>query len=207
MLLLLACLSALSLGWTQTEIRDDPVQAYVDVIRAELSEGKVNLISDIMKLSDKEAEIFWTIYHEYEIELFEIGDRRLELIERFVAAHQGKVLGDSEAEAMAADWFKLSTDRIALFRKYHGIIAKRLSPLIAIQFVQIENRINMVIDIMIASELPLFKHGKVLTGSSVDIPSSTLDQAKTLAEDSDKAAAYKTMIQHLFVQTTRTVNN
>ena len=206
MLLLLACLSALPLGWAQADIRKDRVKAYVDVIRAELSEGKVNLISDVLNLSDKEAEIFWTIYHEYEIELFEIGDRRLELIERFVAAHQGKVLGDSEAEAMAADWFKLSTDRIALFKKYHGIIAKRLSPLIAIQFVQIENRVNMVIDIMIASELPLFKHGKVLTGSNVDVPSPGLDPAEALAEESNQTTADKTTIQHLFVQAEQAEN-
>ena len=146
-------------------------------------------LNDVMKMSDKEAETFWPLYHEYEIELFEIGDRRLELIERFVAAHQGKGLDDSEAKAMASDWFKLSTDRIGLLKKYHDLIAQRLSPVRAILFAQIENRINMVIDIMIASELPLFKYGEAPAATNVGtsspsplaVPLPELSSAASLA--------------------------
>jgi hypothetical protein len=167
-LLTLACLALLVQGGAPADQPADPVQAYVDAIRAELSYGKVNLINDVMKMSDKEAEIFWPLYHEYELELFEIGDRRLELMERFIAAHRGEGLDDSEAKAMAPDWFKLSTDRIGLFRKYHDVIAAKLSPVRAVQFVQIENRINMVIDIMIASELPLFKYDAPPSAASTD---------------------------------------
>ena len=43
-------------------------------------------------------------------------------------------------------------------KKYHTLISDKLSPVQAIQFIQVENRVNMVIDIMIASEMPLFKH-------------------------------------------------
>jgi hypothetical protein len=197
-LLLLACLSALPIGRAQTDNRDDVVQAYIDAIRAELSNGKVSLISDIMNLSDTEAEAFWPIYHEYEIELFVIGDRRLELIESFVAAHQSKVLDDSQAEIMADDWFVLSIDRIRLFKKYQRIIAKRLSPLRAIQFVQIENRVNMVIDIMIASELPLFKHSDVITATNTGISSRSPDEAK---------AADKKDVEYLFVQTAHAITS
>ena len=186
-LLILACLSLLVQGGTPADQPADPVQAYVDAIRAELSYGKVNLINDVMKMSDKEAETFWPIYHEYEIELFEIGDRRLELIERFVAAHKGKNLNGSEAKAMALDWFKLSVDRIELFKKYHSLIAERLSPARAILFIQIENRINMVIDIMIASELPLFKYGEVPAATNVGTSSPSPDEAKALTGKIDTA--------------------
>ncbi|MHC4169277.1 MAG: hypothetical protein ACYSWQ_20200 [Planctomycetota bacterium] len=177
-LLLLACLSALPIGLAQTDDRDDVVQAYIDAIRAELSSGKASLINDIMQLSAKEADTFWPVYHEYETELFEIGDRRMELIERFVAAHKSKVLDDSQARTMADDWFKQSADRLELFKKYHGIIAKRLSPLRAIQFVQIENRVNMVIDIMIASELPLFRYRQVPVTTNISTSSTSPDEPK-----------------------------
>jgi hypothetical protein len=42
-----------------------------------------------------------------------------------------------------------------LMQSAHGRIAKEVSPLRAAQFLQIEHRTNTVIDLVIASELPL----------------------------------------------------
>jgi hypothetical protein len=175
---MLACLSLLVQGGTTVDQPADPVQAYVNAVRVELSAGKVNLINDVMKMSAKEAAAFWPLYHQYEVELFEIGDRRLELIERLVSAHRAESLDDSEAKAMASDYFKLSTARMELFRKYHDLIATDLSPIRAIQFVQVEHRVNTVIDIMIASELPLFKYDGVPSAAQSGIPSPSTNRAK-----------------------------
>lgn len=166
--LFLACCSALLVGNAEVDILEDPVRDYIDAVRVELIDGKVGLISGVMKLSDEEAEVFWPIYYEYELELFEIGDRRVELIERFIAAHQAKVLNDLEAREMAEEWFKQGTDRLGLLKKYHELIANKLSQLHAIQFLQIEHRVNTVIDLMIASELPLFRYGEALGSTSMD---------------------------------------
>jgi hypothetical protein len=157
---MLACLWMLPQEAARANLEEDPVQAHIDAVRIELAEGKVRLISDTMRLSDEEAEIFWPLYQEYEIELFGIGDRRLDLIERFVAAHQSKALDEVEAEKMIVDWFQQETDRLGLLKKYQRRIVNELSALRAIQFLQIEHRVNTVIDIMIASELPLFRPGE-----------------------------------------------
>ena len=157
---MLICLLLLLPGAALANSQEDPVQAYIDTVRIELAEGKVRLISETMRLSDEEAKVFWPLYQEYEIELFEIGDRRLELLERFVAAQQTKALEDLEAEKMVLDWFQQETDRLGLLKKYQRLIANELSALRAIQFLQIEHRVNTVIDIMIASELPLFGLGE-----------------------------------------------
>lgn len=167
-LLLLACFSTLLIGRAKVGFQEDPVRDYIDAVRVELIDGKVSLISGVMKLSDEEAEVFWPIYYEYELELFDIGDRRVELIERFITAHQAKVLNDLEARKMAAEWFKQETDRLGLLKKYHELIANKLSLLHAIQFLQIEHRVNTVIDLMIASELPLFRYGETLGGKYMD---------------------------------------
>jgi len=167
-LLLLACCAALLPGNAKLGIQEDHVRDYIDAVRIELFDGKVGLISGVMKLSNEEAEVFWPIYYEYELELFEIGDRRVDLIERFVTAHQAKILNDREARKMAAEWLKQGTDRLVLLKKYHELIANELSMLHAIQFLQIEHRVNTVIDLMIASELPLFRYGEVLSSTYMD---------------------------------------
>jgi hypothetical protein len=44
-----------------------------------------------------------------------------------------------------------------VLQKYHTLILDMMSPVQAIQFDQVENRVNRVIDIIIASEMPIFK--------------------------------------------------
>jgi hypothetical protein len=152
-------------GATLASHQEDSVKAYIDAVRLELAEGKVSLINGTIGLSDKEAAVFWPLYQEYEIELFELGDRRLDLIDRFIAADKAERLDDAKAKKMATEWFDQETARLALWKKYHKLIADQLSPLRAIQFVQIEHRLSMVVNIMIASELPLFRHG-VMSGAA-----------------------------------------
>ena len=189
-LLLLACLSTLPIGWAQMSNRD-AVRDYIDEVRIELTDGKVGLISGVMKLSNEEAEVFWPLYSDYEYELCYIGDRRVELIERFIATHQAKVLDDLKAKEIAAEWFKQETDRLGLLKKYHELIANKLSLLHAIQFVQIEHRVNTVIDLMIASEMPLFKLSEVSPAANRSTPSLESDEAKTIAEETGIAGNEK----------------
>ena len=178
------CLLLLLQGATHASLQEDPVKAYIDAVRLDLAQGKVSLINGTIGLSDKEAAVFWPLYQEYEIELFELGDRRLDLIDRFIAADEAESLDDAEAKKMATAWFEQETARLALLKKYHKLIGDQLSPLRAIQFVQIEHRISMVVDIMIASELPLFRHGLMSdpVGSPASkAPSGTLPQADSQA--------------------------
>src|SRR5688500_18967224 len=64
--------------------QNDPVYAYVDTVRNELSDGKVQIINRVMRLSSDESKVFWPIYRDYEEELFDLGDQRVELSRNFV---------------------------------------------------------------------------------------------------------------------------
>src|SRR4051812_41810646 len=66
--------------------RDPVIDAYVGAMRADLSDGKIQIINSVMKLSNDEAKKFWPIYQDYESESFELGDQRVDLIRRFAAA-------------------------------------------------------------------------------------------------------------------------
>jgi hypothetical protein len=155
--LLLVCLSTVLSGEPKTENQADQVRDYVTALRAELSDGKVNLINTVMKLNVEEAKTFWPIYSEYEKELFTLGDNRMELIKRFLTAVNNSAMDDAQAKTIAADWFKFQMDRLELLKKYNTIITEKLSAVRAAQFVQIEYRVNTVIDLTIAAEMPLAK--------------------------------------------------
>lgn len=135
----------------------DSLRSYVDALRADLSNGKVKTINDVMKLSDEEARVFWPIYKDYEDELFENGDRRVALIKEYTALTASHALTDAKARELAPKWFEFQTQQLELLKKYYGIFQEKLSPVRAAQFVQIEHRFSLVVDLTIASELPLIQ--------------------------------------------------
>jgi hypothetical protein len=83
----------------------------------------------------------------------------MELIRQFIVWQQSGVRDDKQAAELADGYFRLETARLDLMKKYYAIIAKDLSPLHAAQFTQVEHRVGTVIDLLIASELPLIRRG------------------------------------------------
>ena len=133
------------------------IDAYVAVMRADLSDGKLQIIDSVMHLSNDEAKVFWPIYQDYESELFDLGDQRIVLMRRFAAAQKAGKLDARDATELADGYFKFEQARLDLQKKYHGIIAKDLSPVRAAQFTQIEHRVGTIIDLAIAAEMPLIQ--------------------------------------------------
>jgi hypothetical protein len=166
--LLLAPVLAL-LASAQEAPTPDEIHGYVDLMLVELAEGKVDLISEVMQLDDDQAMTFWNLYQEYEIELFQLGDRRLSLQEEFRGALQGDGLDDALATDIAARFFVLKRDRAELIESYHRTFTEQLSPIAAAQFVQLESRFNLVIDLLFAADTPLMSAPLDLDGSGAPV--------------------------------------
>jgi hypothetical protein len=137
--------------------KSDRAYAYLDAVREDLSRGKVQIITAVMNLSPDEGKTFWPIYHTYEEEMFALGDQRMELTRKFVSAVQEKSMDDAKAQQLGNAWWDYESQRLALVKKYYDRIQKEISPLRAAQFAQIEHRVAVVIDLMVASELPLIE--------------------------------------------------
>jgi hypothetical protein len=131
------------------------IREYVELLRADLSVAKVEAITKVINLTDAEAKVFWPIYKEYELALSkQFGDPRLEVIQQFVTAQDEGKLDDKLAAAISQKFFALQKKRIELWEQYHAKISKAVSPVRAAQFVQVEHQIALMVDMMIASEMP-----------------------------------------------------
>jgi hypothetical protein len=73
---------------------------------------------------------------------------------QFDKDHVSGTFNEAKARELAANWFKLQEDRLALWKKYYVKFEKAVSPIKAAQFVQIEHQIALVIDLNIATEMP-----------------------------------------------------
>lgn len=123
------------------------------VTRGELKARRDSALQTLVQLEGAEAKKFAPIVHEYDAEMTKIGEARLALMTEF-----GKVsdkLTPDQARSFADRLFKLDDERTALRRKYYERIAQEISPVVAVQFTQLERQFETMGDLKAASVAPL----------------------------------------------------
>jgi hypothetical protein len=129
--------------------------AYIELLRSDIRAKKVAIITEVMQFTDAQARAFWPVYREYDLELSKIGDTRVELIEDY--ARNYETMTDEKAKELIQEALKLEGRRTKLKRKYFRKFDKALPSKTVAKFLQLENQIDLLIDLQIASELPLIK--------------------------------------------------
>ena len=133
----------------------DDLRNMVELFRSDVSAAKKETIIAAMQLTEDEAKVFWPIYREYEVEFAKIGDERVALIENYIRVHTDGTMDNQTADDITEKSFNFYQKRFDLWKKYHAKISKALSPVRAAEFLQLEHQASLLIDIGIASELPL----------------------------------------------------
>ena len=126
---------------------------YEELLRQDLRTAKTAVVTETMMLSTEEGDLFWPIYREYDLELAKIWDRRLALIQNY--AENFENMDDATADAIMQDALKLREDRMKLRAKYYKKMKKEVGAILAARFSQVDGVIQNIVDLQIASELPL----------------------------------------------------
>lgn len=130
-------------------------EKYMEMMRQDLRSTKMAYMTEGMDLTAEQGEVFWPIYRDYLTKLSEIGDRRIANIKDY-AEHFETMTGDKASEIMKNS-FKNKKDYYSLLEKSAKKVAKELDPVMAGRFVQVENTLNLLIDLQLSSEIPLFE--------------------------------------------------
>ena len=126
---------------------------YEELLRQDLRTAKTAVVTETMMLSTEEGDLFWPIYREYDLELAKIWDRRLALIQNY--AENFENMDDATADAIMQDALKLREDRMKLRATYYKKMKKEVGAILAARFSQVDGVIQNIVDLQIASELPL----------------------------------------------------
>ncbi len=130
-------------------------ESYLELLRSDLRTQKVAIVTEAMELTDAQSQVFWPIYRKYDAELTTLNDQRIALIKDY--AKNYNAMTDSKADDLTKQTFSLLGKRLKLQEEYYKQFSKALDPVLATKFMQIERQINALIDLQIASELPLIK--------------------------------------------------
>jgi hypothetical protein len=152
----LFCAAALCVSTTAFASADSPrltPEDYLNLLRIDLRATKAQVIGDAMELTAAETQAFWRIYGEYDTELGKLNAKRINLLREF--AQRYAAIDEAKAAQLSELTFEFMQRRLDLLQKYSKKLAKATSPVVAARFAQIENHLQMLVDVQIASEFPL----------------------------------------------------
>lgn len=148
--LALACL----LGVPAAVAADDAeVDDFIELLKSDLAAESREIVAEVMQFTDLEADLFWPIYDEYLKKLEPIADRRIAIIREL--AESWPQIPDRRASKLAEDFFEVQEDVLALQRKTYDKIRKTLNATTGAKWLQVDNRIRMLINLQVAAELPI----------------------------------------------------
>ena len=128
---------------------------YIALLRSNVQSQKVDIIRQNITLSEQEAKTFWPLQRSYENELSALGDERVNVIKDY--AKNWDNLSDSTAKDLGTRLLDYQKKRVDLRKKYFDRMSKEVTPTVAAKFFQVEIQLENLIDIEIASSLPLVK--------------------------------------------------
>lgn len=106
-----------------------------------------------MKLTDAEATKFWPVYDRYTADLIKINDKKFALIQDY-ADHWG-TMSDEQASRFRRDWLDVDIAITQLRQRYVPEVTEVLNGRKTATFFQLDRRISMMIDLQLASKLPI----------------------------------------------------
>lgn len=146
-----AALALLLPGTTAAQTADAWTE--IQQLRADLKADRQAVVAANLPLSDGESKQFWPLYKEYRGETEKLGDRSAKLIAAYAANYE--TMDDTKSTAFFNEWQSIERDRSALRDKFIPRFRKVLPSQKAARYFQIENKLDAIVNLGLAAEIPL----------------------------------------------------
>jgi|SRR5271165_6575153 len=127
----------------------------IQLLRQDIRSQKKQLVAANLQLTDAEATKFWPVYDAYTVETTKNGDARYALIKDY--AQNYDTLTDAQAKSLIPRLVDIDQQSIALRKqwmpKFEAVLPGRKAAL----FFQIDRRVQLLIELQLASMIPMVK--------------------------------------------------
>jgi hypothetical protein len=140
--------------------KNDQVMTEQDMqlLRQDIRSKKKQLIAANLTLSDAESTKFWPVYDQYTAELVKINDTKYAAIKEY--AEKWGTMTDEQALSLVKRSLSVDEAVAKLRIKYVPIFQKVIPGTKVATFFQLDRRLQTVIDLQLASQLPLVQDQK-----------------------------------------------
>jgi Spy/CpxP family protein refolding chaperone len=125
----------------------------LEMMRKDIRSQKKQLIAQNLKLTDAEATKFWPIYDQYTAELVKTNNKKYATIQEY--ADRYGTLSDEDATKLMRQWMEVDVAAAQLRAKYLPIVSQAIGGRKAATFAQLDRRISLMIELQLASKVPL----------------------------------------------------
>lgn len=123
------------------------------LLRQDLRTQKQKLIAQNLPMTESEAVKFWAVYNSYTEDLKQINDEKFRLVKQY--GDSWGAMTNDEALIYIRRWLEVDEQVHQLRSKYVINVSKALPGKKAATFFQLDRRISMMMDIQLASQMPL----------------------------------------------------
>lgn len=156
--LLALVLLALPFAATAQEVAITEIDlgTYLELLQQDVQQQRAELMGEAMELATTDdAAKFWPIYRAYEIEANKLAQQRNDVIQRYAETFMS--MNDETANEIAETVFSIDQQQLQLKKLYYERTKAEMGAAKAARFVQVDNQLDMMIRLQIASQLPLIK--------------------------------------------------
>jgi hypothetical protein len=127
----------------------------MDIVKDAAKSNKKALIAVNLKLTEAEEKAFWPLYDGYQADLEKIQQQQLTLIKDYAKEYNANSLTDEKAKQLMTDYLSTEEDTIKLKKSYLSKLDKVIPGKKAVTYLQLENKIQAIIQYDMAGQIPL----------------------------------------------------
>jgi hypothetical protein len=148
-----ALLLATSLPVSAAGAEQLTIDQQVQMVRSLTEAQRQATVAANVVLTEDEATKFWPIYREYRLDVSKINDRLVALIKDY--SQNFEAMTDAKAKEYTTGYLDVQKQRVDLKSKYVGKFDKVLSPIKTARVLQIETKLDSMVEAGLAKTIPL----------------------------------------------------
>lgn len=136
---------------TEEQVSD----ANIQLMRQDIRSERKKIVAANLPLTEAEAVKFWPVYDRYIAETIKVNDVRFALLKDYAKNYDAA--SEQQADNFIKRWLSFDQDNTQLRLKYIPEFEKVVSHKKTAMFFQIDRRVAMMIELQLASQVPLVK--------------------------------------------------
>ena len=128
---------------------------YIDILKKDIQTEAKKLVGENLEMTEDQANVFWPLYDEYDADLLELSNERLNIISSYMLDYYD--LSDEKAETLVNQALDIEQKRLDLKRKYLSKMNEVLPAKLVGKFFQIDGYLQTLLTIQRQSTIPFIK--------------------------------------------------
>ena len=131
------------------------IQLDINIQRKVINDKRNTALAYNMSFTQKEKEKFWPVYREYRETMGKVGDKRVAVIVEY--AEYMNSMSQARAKQLLDRSFAVQKESIKVKERYVRKFRKFLPDTKVVRLMQVENRMDSMIDLKLAEGIPLME--------------------------------------------------